>query len=252
VKGWARSFQIYQDEVYDLLFLWTPLCDMCVISKSRFEIRGLTKVQVSSSEEILRYFAVSMKRRCTESTAKNATSSRSHLVFKIDICGERSGDPNSYGHLYFTDLAGSEALDAGQTEKQKAEGQQIRNSLTALKTLLVRAADRQKGDARSASICRYMQFVLSRPEAKLLVIANISAEAASFSQTKDALEFVADISKFKKLQDKSPDFLAASEAAAEHDKKKGDSDKPWRRIRLEQQQSGVVRRRETEFTVEFF
>jgi hypothetical protein len=105
VKGWARSFQIYQDEVYDLLFLWTPLCDMCVISKSRFEIRGLTKVQVSSSEEILRYFAVSMKRRCTESTAKNATSSRSHLVFKIDICGERSGDPNSYGHLYFIDLA---------------------------------------------------------------------------------------------------------------------------------------------------
>jgi hypothetical protein len=155
------------------------------------------------------------------------------------------------GHLYFVDLAGSEALDAGKDDQLKEDGQNIQSSLTALKTFLVRAANHEKGDGRSANICRYMQFILNRPEVKLLVIANISADAASFSQTKDALEFVSDISKLKKIQDKSPNFINMSEFAAEHDKRKVDVNKPWRKIRLEHQQSGV-RRTRGEIKIEFY
>jgi kinesin family member C1 len=238
MEGWTlsfkiSSFQIYHDQAQDLLSQGSEptLCSMQAKGKNSngVELRGLTKVQIFSSEEILRYFDLAMKRRSTEATAKNATSSRSHFVFKIDICAERSGDPNSYGHLYFVDLAGSEAQEAGRNAKQKADGDDIRNSLTALKTFLVRAAQNKNGDARSASICRYMQHVLSRPEAKLLVIANISADLQSFSQTKDALEFVADIAKLKQFQDKSPDFIAASKIAAAHDKKRSDQGKPWKK-----------------------
>ena len=238
MEGWTlsfkiSSFQIYHDQAQDLLSPGSEptLCSMQAKGKNSnsVELRGLTKVQIFSSEEILRYFDLAMKRRSTEATAKNATSSRSHFVFKIDICAERSGDPNSYGHLYFVDLAGSEAQEAGRNAKQKADGDDIRNSLTALKTFLVRAAKNMNGDARSASICRYMQHVLSRPEAKLLVIANISADLQSFSQTKDALEFVADIAKLKQFQDKSPDFIAASKIAAAHDKKRADQGKPWKK-----------------------
>jgi hypothetical protein len=238
MEGWTlsfkiSSFQIYHDQAQDLLSQGSEptLCSMQAKGKNSngVELRGLTKVQIFSSEEILRYFDLAMKRRSTEATAKNATSSRSHFVFKIDICAERSGDPNSYGHLYFVDLAGSEAQEAGRNAKQKADGDDIRNSLTALKTFLVRAAKNMNGDARSASICRYMQHVLSRPEAKLLVIANISADLQSFSQTKDALEFVADIAKLKQFQDKSPDFIAASKIAAAHDKKRADQGKPWKK-----------------------
>jgi hypothetical protein len=124
----------------------------------------------------------------------------------IDVCGKRSGDPNSYGHLYFIDLAGSEALDAGKDDQLQSDGQSIRNSQTALKTFLVREANRKK---EMEDHPRYMQFVLNRPEAKLLVIANIAAE--TFSQSKDALEFVSDISKLKKVQEKSPDYIMMSQ-----------------------------------------
>jgi kinesin family member C1 len=253
--GWSltfkiSSFQIYQDEVYDLLVPGTLHCEMRANPKLGLEINGLTKVEVSSPEEILRSFAEAMGRRTTQATAKNATSSRSHLVFKIDVCGKRSGDPNTYGHLYFIDLAGSEALDAGKDEQQIEDGKEIRSSLTALKTFLIRQANHQKGDGRSSNICRYMQFVLGRPEAKLLVIANVSAEEDCFSQTRDALDFVADISKLKKVQAKSPDYIAASQVATEHDKKKNYIDKPWRKLQLEQQQNG--RRRRREIKVEFY
>jgi hypothetical protein len=112
--------------------------------------------------------------------------------------------------------------------------------LTALITFLIRQANHQKGHLSIYAVCS---------EAKLLVIANVSAEEDCFSQTRDALDFIADISKLKKVQAKSPDFIAASQVANEHDKKKNNIDKPWRKLQLEQQQNG---RRKREIKVEFY
>jgi hypothetical protein len=101
----------------------------------------------------------------------------------------------------------------------------------------VRTAANQRGDARSTSICQYIQHVLSRKDSKLLVIANISAESLSFSQTKDALEFVADISKLKRFQKNSPAYVSAVKAAADHDQKIKDKGKPWKMKKPQQRKA---------------
>jgi kinesin family protein C1 len=231
-EGWQfsykiSSFQIYQNEVEDLLVPGSKpvIREMRANGKSSVEIRDLVRQRIASAEEILYYFEQASGKRTTKATMKNSTSSRSHFVFRIDILGERDGD-RFLGHLYFIDLAGSEALDASHNEKQKAEGTSIRNSLTALKTFLVRSANNERGDARTTIICQYMQYILSRSESKLLIIANIAAHDKAFSQTKDALEFVAGISKLKKC--KTPGYEAAKKAAASHDKSISDQSKPWK------------------------
>jgi hypothetical protein len=249
-EGWnlsykISSFQIYNNEVQDLLGPGAEPVHRNMISTSSdsVEIRDLNKMKVFSAEEILYYFDQASQKRTQGATKKNATSSRSHFIFKIDIKGERSGDLTTLGHIYFVDLAGSEALDAGKTEEQKAEGADIRKSLTALKTFLIRAAKNQKGDARTWNICKYMQFVLSRPEAKFLVIANISADASSLAQTKDSLDFIEDISKLKRFEKDSPTYKAALKYAVGHDDKITAASKPWKANRQNHQRN----RKEIEF-----
>lgn len=79
-----------------------------------------------------------MKSRRTESTGKNATSSRSHAVVKIRIT---ETDPQKLaasvpdGFLFLVDLAGSErAADrAGHSQERLAESKLINTSLMTLK-----------------------------------------------------------------------------------------------------------------------
>jgi hypothetical protein len=230
--GWTYSFkisafQIYQDRIEDLLASGAKpqVREMRANGKTSVEIRELVREKVDCSDELLYFFEKAAEKRTTEATTKNSSSSRSHMIFKIDVLGERDGD-RSLGHLFFVDLAGSEAASAGKSEKQKKDGADIRNSLTALKTFLARTAKKENGDSRSSSICQYMQYVLSVPDSKLLVIANIAKNLNAFSQTKDALEFVAEISKLKDC--KTPAFIAASKAAALHDQEISDQGKPWK------------------------
>jgi hypothetical protein len=154
----------------------------------------------------------------------------------IDILGKRSGDPDSRGRIDFVDLAGSEALGAAKSKHQEDEGLHIKSSLTALKTFLERASVGQKGDARSKKISQYIQGVLSRSNAKLLVIATVSSESHAFSQTKEALEFIASISKLKKMQENSPSFLAVSREIAARDRALSAKDKPWGRGKKAQEE----------------
>jgi hypothetical protein len=82
-------------------------------------------------------------------------------------------------------------------------------------------------------IVQKINDVLHQKDAKLLVIATISADLLSFSQSKEALEFLAVISKLKKFEQNSHAFEYAQRACANHDKTKGSEKKPWRRSKDE-------------------
>ena len=128
-------------------------------------------------------------------------SSRSHFIFQIQFEVKRDGDVPSSGRLTFIDLAGSEARDVAKNKKQEQEGRNIRNSLNALKTYLL---DRAKGNSSSVSFrsskLSFMMKGVLKQDAKVLVIANISPCTDSFSQTKEALDFVKNIAKLKNFQ----------------------------------------------------
>jgi hypothetical protein len=149
---------------------------------------------VFSADEILSCFERSSQNRTTGSTMKNRTSSRSHFVFQIELYGVLDGEV-SRGRLILIDLAGSEPSGSATSVKQKNEGMHIRTSLTALKTLLINCSKGMKalGD-NSQKIAFFLKGVLEN-EAKMLVIANVSGDAESRSQTKESLDFISKISK---------------------------------------------------------
>jgi kinesin family protein C1 len=233
--GWTFSFkvsaiQIYNNSVEDLLVPGrTPAAvEMFAGKKDAVVIPGLVERKVSSSEELLSHFVEASGKRTTDSTTKNATSSRSHFVFHVDILGKRSGADTARGRLVFVDLAGSEAKNVAQGDKQADEGTNIRRSLAALKTYLMQASKGNRADSRSERIVQKLNDVLHQKDAKLLVIATISADLQSFSQSKEALEFLAVISKLKKYEQNSNAYEAAKRACANHDRAIGSKSKPWR------------------------
>lgn len=166
-------------------------------------IRDLTIVEISTPEEILCCFERAMENRCTRSTTMNAKSSRSHFVFQIDLCGQRDQE-QSLGKLIFMDLAGSEALDAAHGKDsaiKQNEGKSIRESLTTLKSFLIKnAKGMPDSGCRTSVIARLMKEYLRQPKAKLLVIANVSPYAESLRQTKEALDFLEEVSRINTIQ----------------------------------------------------
>jgi hypothetical protein len=226
----VSAIQIYNNSVEDLLVPGrTPAAvEMFAGKKDAVVIPGLVERKVSSSEELLSHFVEASGKRTTDSTTKNATSSRSHFVFHVDILGKRSGADTARGRLVFVDLAGSEAKNVAQGDKQADEGTNIRRSLAALKTYLMQASKGNRADSRSERIVQKLNDVLHQKDAKLLVIATISADLQSFSQSKEALEFLAVISKLKKYEQNSNAYEAAKRACANHDQAIGSKSKPWR------------------------
>jgi kinesin family protein C1 len=213
--GWAfrvkvSATEIYNNKIYDLLLapeeeignrkagmtktLERKELRIIPTNTGSLTISDLTRVEVFSPEEIFCSFEHALKSRRMGSTKMNATSSRSHFIFQIDLCGQRL-EEQSRGCLTLIDLAGSEALSAAQKGIQQTEGKHIRESLTALKTFLHQHAQGNPGSMEK-KLTHFMKMIMGRG-AKLLVIANISPNAEFFSQTKDALDFISGIAKLK-------------------------------------------------------
>ena len=78
------------------------------------EVVGNEILQVESDNEILGILNTAQKRRCVKATASNSTSSRSHLLFTVNIKITLESGVERIGKLNICDLAGSERLDKSQ------------------------------------------------------------------------------------------------------------------------------------------
>jgi hypothetical protein len=80
------------------------------------QVRGLTKVHVSSEEEALRQFFLGEQARSTAQHALNSSSSRSHVLFTLHIEMRASAEAEEralLSKLHLVDLAGKRTAGAG-------------------------------------------------------------------------------------------------------------------------------------------
>ncbi|CUG90253.1 kinesin, putative [Bodo saltans] len=146
----ASAIEIYADEMINMGLASKP--------KMKFHQRGAALISVSSEDATIKLFEEATARREVASTAMNARSSRSHLVFTIHVLRRPApGDTTALdGELMICDLAGSERL--GKTEstgKQRDEGIAINLSLLSLGNVV-------SALARGESVVRYRDSVLTR------------------------------------------------------------------------------------------
>lgn len=85
--------------------------DCAVLRRGAVQVRGLTKVTVSSEEEALRQFFLGEQARSTAQHALNTNSSRSHVLFTLHIEMRASAEAEEralLSKLHLVDLAGAE------------------------------------------------------------------------------------------------------------------------------------------------
>ena len=185
---------IYMDKIYDLLdkSKTKPLKILADV------VQGLTNFPVDSAEQVDALLIKAKKNRKVAATHANAHSSRSHFVFQLIIEGTNANGEKCRGSLNLIDLAGSENLDAAKDEKQRFEGQKIRESLSFLKTALMRLREDANANVsfRDSTLTRLLKSDLSAGS-KVLMLVNVAPEISSLSETKNSLDFAKSVNSVK-------------------------------------------------------
>ena len=182
-------FEIYNEEVYDLLHK----------NKNKLKIINGSPSNAIQREIKTMQDASDMMKKChknreTEKTENNVRSSRSHLIYKITIVSEV--DKSRTRNMYIVDLAGSEKFSQNTTknvkkrEKTQKEAIFINKSLTTLRRIITEkkvGIDKLLG-TRESKLTHIIHSCLEG-DGKLLMISNVGEDSKDGPMTKETLKF---------------------------------------------------------------
>uniref|UniRef100_A0AAF5CRN1 Kinesin motor domain-containing protein n=2 Tax=Strongyloides stercoralis TaxID=6248 RepID=A0AAF5CRN1_STRER len=192
-------YEVYNEKVYDLLnYTKEPLR---VRGADVAFVENLTKVQVKCLDELEALREKASLNRATASTLMNDRSSRSHVVFMLQINQEIIDDNvENYKHSkndgkflrtstsYFVDLAGSErATDVGTEHLEETKS--INKSLSFLQKLIFDCADKKTYvNFRESVLTRLLKDCFGG-NSKTVLLATISSEIKNRSISIGTLRF---------------------------------------------------------------
>ncbi|KAL0222663.1 hypothetical protein P9112_002053 [Eukaryota sp. TZLM1-RC] len=189
------TIEVYNDSLFDLL------CNSSVDGKplemklvdGKMIVSGLSKEEVSSRQQVFDLFAIAQNNRRTAATKCNDRSSRSHLVFCLEI---ESYDPQSgnkyHGVLNLIDLAGSERIvlsgSIDDPERRK-EAISINKTLHALGNC-ISAMSKKSGHIpfRDSKLTWLLQQSLGG-SSKVLMFANVPCFSGNIGESLNTLRF---------------------------------------------------------------
>jgi hypothetical protein len=155
-------------------------------------VEGASRRIVTSVGEVLQLLEHAYRKRHSESTALNETSSRSHLVLIVDVIGVNiATQVTSFGRLSLVDLAGSERVSrSGVTGARLVEATHINKSLSALSDVFTALADSKSKHIpfRNSKLTMLLQdsFV---GNSRTLMFVNISPASIHAGETLCSLQF---------------------------------------------------------------
>uniref|UniRef100_A0A4W4DWH6 Kinesin-like protein n=1 Tax=Electrophorus electricus TaxID=8005 RepID=A0A4W4DWH6_ELEEL len=202
---WVSYYEIYNEQVYDLLQLTIankarrrPALRVCEDSAGNSYVRDLRWVNVQTSEEAAKVLRVGNKNRSAAATKMNQSSSRSHSIFTIKLMRVDGTDVQGMSELSLCDLAGSERCNKTKTfgERLKEAGN-INTSLLILGKCMVALRNNQGDRAkngyvpfRESKLTRLFQGVFcGRGRASMIV--NINQCASTYDETLHVMKFSA-------------------------------------------------------------
>eukprot|EP00605_Chrysophyceae_sp_TOSAG23-4_P002462 GSChrysophyteH1.ASY1.ANO1.2721.1 assembled CDS len=155
--------------------------------------------------------------RTTVATGMNERSSRSHMVFMLELHGVHAdGVTVTHGGLRLVDLAGSERLDRTGTLNDTArlkETVNINKSLSCLSEVFMNlGAKSQHIPYRNSKLTMLLQDCLSGT-GKSLMIVNVSPTQASVGETLCSLRFADQVSQVELGKAQKQMYLQAPAAA---------------------------------------
>ncbi|KAI9149794.1 hypothetical protein H9P43_009973 [Blastocladiella emersonii ATCC 22665] len=199
LSAWVSFYEIYQGHLYDLLNERKRVYAR-EDGNQNVCISGLTEVQVSATEALLKIFEQGNNVRSTGSTGANSDSSRSHAILQISLKrAARTGKLRPFGKFSFIDLAGSErGADRGEADaKTRMEGSEINKSLLALKEC-IRALD-QNGKHTPFRQSKLTQVLKDSfiGNSRTCMIATVSPNISNSEHTLNTLRYADRVKELK-------------------------------------------------------
>lgn len=193
--------EIYQEQLYDLLNPDSRSHDLKIKehTKKGIYVENLSEVYISSQEEFLLLIHEAERARIVKETGLNKCSSRSHLLFQLQITQKFPDDTERRGLLNLIDLAGSEKVSKthaiGETLN---EAKKINSSLSTLgKVISILATNTgEYVPYRESKLTRILQDSLGG-NSKTILIVNCSIHSYNADETIYTLNFAKRAKKIK-------------------------------------------------------
>ena len=190
--------EIYLNELRDLLLKAGEKnngeLDVKEDRTGRVVISNVTTRRIESVERMEEVFEEGLKHRKTRKTSMNNASSRSHLIFTIEIkctCTNLVDAPTTIGKLSFIDLAGSEKSSKTEItdEVGKKEAISINQSLSSLGNVIHALSIGSKHIPYKDSILTRVMKDSLGGTAKTLMFVNCSPSVYNTAETKNSLRY---------------------------------------------------------------
>lgn len=186
--------EIYNEKLSDLLVREkSQIKDLQVRLHPQLgpHVPGLSQLPVLSYDAMDDILEEGAKQRIVAATNMNATSSRSHAIFSVDIRMNQNG-VDSQAHIHFVDLAGSERQKKTGAEGDRLkEGIAINQSLSVLGKVISALSSGKKGGPapfRESKLTLLLKEALSG-NSRTVLIACVSPSMYNQEESVSTLEF---------------------------------------------------------------
>lgn len=209
--------EIYLSELRDLLLQKDEPAkelDIKEDKNGRIRIQNVKEFKdITDIDQMNKIFNEGLKHRKVRMTKMNDASSRSHLIFAVEIkaTNMHSDAPTTIGKLTFVDLAGSEKqAKTGVNEDGAKEAVAINQSLSQLGLVINALSTNQKTvPYRDNVLTRVMKDSLGGT-AKTLMFVNCSPSDYNTAETKNSLRYA---EQAKKITNKVSKGIETKEMA---------------------------------------
>lgn len=209
----VSMLEIYNEKVHDL-FMHPSKREKGGLkvreNKGEVFVDGLTKIPVTSYEDIEEQISLGTSNRTIGATQMNATSSRAHTVttitFKQTIFENGKPQNQKRSDINLVDLAGSERQSGtGATGERLKEGSNINKSLSFLGKCITVLAEKSSGTSKSSNVVvPYRESQLTRilqnalgGNSKTSMIAAISPASVNYEETLSTLRYANQVKAIK-------------------------------------------------------
>ena len=207
----AVSFiEIYNESINDLLDSSKINLDLRETPNREVIVNNLTEIKIRNHEQALNLLIKGNESRIVASTKLNEKSSRSHVIFRLNIEITKNVKKNNFGeeeiekvllknHINLIDLAGSENSNkTGCVGQRLKEGSNINKSLLALSNVINKLSQ-NTGNNNSSSqnfFVNYRDSKLTRllqnslgGNSKTSIICTITDDAEHYNETMNTIHF---------------------------------------------------------------
>ena len=202
--------EIYNESINDLLDSSKVNLDLRETANREVIVNNLTEIKIKNHEQALNLLIKGNESRIVASTKLNEKSSRSHVIFRLNIEITKNVKKNDFGeeeiekvllknHINLIDLAGSENSNkTGCVGQRLKEGSNINKSLLALSNVINKLSQNNGNNNsnsqgffvnyRDSKLTRLLQNSLGG-NSKTTIICTITDDAEHYNETMNTIHF---------------------------------------------------------------